>query len=242
MATAREQSLKLGTANMSDSGVMEFGRSLTRGVQLLDLECRRLRDGVEYGLCNVQRQFREDVAEGRHADAPKRKLTYEPATAWLLAKRLREEFKLKQEEPYPADRRRRCDLVAEIGDGTTVWIELKFAWKNWFGYIGPTGVGGYETNSDFFFQGYLLGNHHSHSAAGDFARLAHLAPTSAHLGSLLIGFDSADSSMDTDVENLERQAAGGAWVRESPLRWMERRDPMGRCRINCWFWRHPPRG
>ena len=100
---------------------------------------------------------------------------------------------------------------------------------------------GYKTNSDFFFQGYLLGKHHLHSAAGDFLRLIELAPASAYLGVLLIGFDSTDAPMDKDVGKMESQAVGAGWSRGNPQTWKDRRDPTGRCQINCWFWQHPPR-
>ena len=221
---------------MSDSVVQELGRLLMRGVVGIDLECKRLLNGVEYGLCNVKRQFREDVAEGFYPDAPKRKLTEEPATAWLLAKRLPHGLVVRPEEPYPVNRRKKCDLVVVLKGGVAVWVEVKFSWKNWFECIN-----GYKTNSDFIFQDYLLGNHHSHSAAGDFVKLIDLAPASAYLGVLLIGFDSTDAPMNQDIENLEKQAVGVGWLRDDPQRWKDRRDPTGRCHINCWFWRHSPR-
>ena len=213
-----------------------------RAVEAVDLKCNRAFNGVEYGLCNVKRQFAEDIAARLYTDAPTRRLTEEPATAWLLARQLPQDLAAQSEEPYPVDRRKKCDLVVTLHSGVVFWVEVKFAWKNWYGYIDKSNcVRGVETNSDFFYQGYLFGNHHSHSAAGDFAKLTELAPASAHLGLLLVGFDSTDAPMDKDIQSLERQPVSVGWLREEPRRWKDRRDPAARCRINCWFWRHAPR-
>jgi hypothetical protein len=229
---------------MCDTRVVELGRFLMRSVREIDLKCNRLLDGVEYGLCNINRQFREDVEAGVHPDAPitrtgrRRKLSCEPATVWMLYKRLPSELVVnsKWEEPYPASPREKCDLVAVLDGGIETWVEVKFAWKSWFNCIG-----GYETNSEFMFQGYLMGSYHSHSAADDFVRLTRLAPATAYRGVLLIGFDSTDAPMDKDITVLESQAAIG-WRPDVPLSWDDRRDSVkDRCRINCWFWWHPPK-
>jgi hypothetical protein len=122
-----------------------------------------------------------------------------------------------------------------LDDTIEIWVEVKFAWKSWFNCTG-----GYETNSDFMFRGYLMGSHHSHSAAHDFVKLTGLAPATAFKGMLLVGFDSSDAPMGRDIAVLESQAAVG-WRLEQPLMWDDRRDSIkGRSRINCWFWWHPP--
>jgi hypothetical protein len=232
-------------SRMSDTAVTELGQSLMRGVREIDRQCNRKLNGVEYGLCNVKLQFREDVEEGLHPDAPTtrarrhRKLSWEPATAWMLHKGLPHELAIgaKWEEPYPSTDtgKKWCDLVVKLNCGVDVWVEVKFAWKSWFDCIG-----GFKTNSEFFFADYLLGLHHSHSAAGDLKKLLG-APKSAYLGMLLIGFDSIDDPMDRHVafKTLERQAAVG-WSPEPYPPWYDRRDPT-RCRINCWWWWHAPR-
>jgi hypothetical protein len=227
---------------MSDKAVNELGRWLVRGVAAIDRECTRRFNGTEYGLCNVKRQFREDVEANLYSDAPRRRLTEEPTTAWLLARRAPRGLAVQAEEPYPTARRKKCDLMVVLDGGVEFWVEVKFAWKNWYGYIDKSNcVRGFETNSDFFYRGYLFGNHHSHSAAGDFAKLVQLAPASAYLGLLLVGFDSTAAPMDLDVQNLERLATSIGWVCEEPSRWKDRRDPAGDCRINCWYWQHAPR-
>jgi hypothetical protein len=227
---------------MNDSAVIELGRSLLSAVETVDVECKRVFSGCEYGLCNVKRQLTEDIAAGLYSDAPTRRLTEEPATAWLLARGLPQHLAARSERPYPAASRKKCDLVITLASGDEFWVEVKFAWKTWCGYIDKSNcVRGFETNADFFYHGYLFGNHHSHSAAGDFVKLIQLAPASADLGLLLVGVDSTDSPMDKDIQSLERPAINVGWLREEPRRWKDRRDPAGRCRVNCWFWRHPPR-
>ena len=97
---------------MSDTRVTELGRFLMHSVREIDLKCNRLLNGVEYGLRNINRQFREDVEVGLHPDAPttrtrrRRKLSCEPATVWMLYKPLPPELVVnsKWEEPYPQAR------------------------------------------------------------------------------------------------------------------------------------------
>jgi hypothetical protein len=53
---------------MGDNTLEELGRVLMRGVKAIDLECNRILNGVEYGLCNVNRQFREDTEAGLYPE------------------------------------------------------------------------------------------------------------------------------------------------------------------------------
>ena len=96
--------------------------------------------------------------------------------------------------------------MAVLDGGVETWVEVKFAWKSWFNCIG-----GYETNSEFMFQGYLMGSYHSHSAADDFVRLTRLRPATAYRGVLLIGFDSTDAQMSRTLQcwKAKRQLGGG---------------------------------
>lgn len=211
-----------------DRDVFELGCRLCTEVRRIDLACTRLLNGVESGLCNIRSQFVADVEAGVHP-APPRKVKEEDTITWLLSRCVSGSPTLWQN--YPG-RKKTCDLVVTLEDGPTVWIELKLAWKAWQNCSGSVG-------HSSAYKPYLLGSKHkTHSAADDFAKLVDLAPPTAHIGFLLIGFDSVESPMDTEVAALVRDAHSKGWTAQH-LMWPDRRSST--CRIHCWFWQHLPR-
>jgi hypothetical protein len=209
--------------------VFELGWRICTEVRRIDDSCTRIRDKVELGLCNVRRQFAADVEAGIQT-APPRKVKEEDAITWLLSRSL-----LKSASPIPwqryPDSNKTCDLVVSLAGGSPLWIEVKLAWKAWQNCDGSIcGSSAYKS--------YLLGDkHRTHSAADDFAKLVTLAPSTAHLGFLLIGFDSVRSPMDTEVAGMSRDVHSDGWFAQHHM-WPDRRS--GTCRIHCWFWQHLP--
>lgn len=210
--------------------VSELGWRLCSEVRCIDIACTRLRNGIESGLCNIRTQFAADVEAGIHP-APPRKVKEEDTITWLLSRGLPESTPPALWQNYPG-RKKTCDLVVTLADGSLVWIELKLAWKAWQNCNGSVG-------HSSAYKPYLLGSKHkTHSAADDFAKLVDLAPSIAHLGFLLIGFDSVESPMETEVAALVKDAHSKGWTAQH-LMWPDRRS--GTCRIHCWFWQHLPR-
>jgi hypothetical protein len=123
-------------------------------------------------------------------------------------------------------------LVLSLADGLEAWIELKMAWKAWQNCDGSIG------GNNPAYGKYLFGAPgETHSVAQDFEKLLMLAPASANLGALLIGFDSGSAPMQADVAKVEAVHASG-WT-ANHVQWQDRRSTA--CRVNCWFWHHPPR-
>jgi hypothetical protein len=210
--------------------VADLGIHLIENVRKIDLSCSRKMHGVENGLCNIDRQFKADVAEGIYP-APPRSVKVEDAITWLLSLSLPVSLHASLWTKYP-NSRKTCDLVVTLDDGSEAWIELKMGWKAWQNCDGSVG------GNNPAYQKYLFGvPGETHSVAQDFKKLVTLAPASAHLGALLIGFDSDSAPMEADVAKFETMYASG-WT-ANHVQWRDRRSTA--CRINCWFWHHAPR-
>jgi hypothetical protein len=148
-----------------------------------------------------------------------------------MTEALRTQWRVEQHEHrYPAGGGK-CDRVLELTDNARVWIEVKLAWRTWFFEVR-------KDNESFYYEGYFTGRNHSHSVAGDFAKLERI--TSQHgryVALILVGFDADDAQMDLDMaqlvesEGLEQRGwhlLSDSWVTSQ----------SAECWHRCWFaWR-----
>jgi hypothetical protein len=168
-------------------------------------------------------------------------------TAWAnrLAERLNQSgWSAAREQRYPGLdgaplQRIKCDLVVTMEDKRKVWLELKPAWRECFTLAGKI-----ERNDDGLYFPYLFGPYSNgwdktHSAVQDLEKLESLTSVDAdYTALLLLGFDSDESPMGSDVKRMIRMATLRArgWRGFTPVTWRDRR--CNACRINCWlFWR-----
>jgi hypothetical protein len=155
----------------------------------------------------------------------------EPAMTWGVTAALAKRWQVQQcEHDYPQGGGR-CDRVVELSDGSRLWLEVKLAWRSWF-------YGVVKWNDNRSYEGYMGGAHHSHSVAGDFAKLERIGRDHArYVALLVIGFDAVDGKMTKDMaalaqrENLQQRGwhlLSDAWVTMQ----------CGKCWNRCWFgWR-----
>jgi hypothetical protein len=202
-----------------------LGDFLIAGIRQIDLACNKLVNGIEGGLCDVERQFQaEALAETGLT------LTEELLISWQLEKQLSASgLSVKREHRYPGSREE-CDLVITMANGNRFWVEVKNAWRHWF---NPDGTS--ERSSAY--RGYLFGDESHLGAAHDFEKLEQLRPTDAHwLGVLLIGFDSDKARMAGDIQELTdtKQLIARGWKIVASKRWADRRN--ANFGISTWFW------
>jgi len=202
-----------------------LGSFLTDAIAQIDMQCSTLHNGVEYGLCNVKLQFKDQAL----AETGK-KLTEELLIAWLLAKRLKEHgCGVSSEHPYPGTREK-CDLVINLPSGDRVWVEVKHAWKHWYNCDGTAGT-------SINYRGYLFGDASHPGTAHDFDKLERVSAAETEwVGVLLIGFKSKVRPMNTDVQELmtRMQLNNRVWNLSVSKNWFDRRNPeFG---IGVWFW------
>ncbi len=202
-----------------------LGDFLINGVREIDLSCSSLIDGVQIGLRNVKRQFAaEALEETGH------KLTEELLISWLLAKQLSTTgLSVVREQRYRGSREE-CDLLVALADKMRFWIEIKLAWKNW---LRNDGLKGFSSN----YRGYLFGDESHRGTVHDFDKLERVRqPDAQWLGVLLIGFDSNEASMTSDIQELidKKQLLARGWSLTSKDRWADRRNTS--FGISAWFW------
>lgn len=195
---------------------------LTDAIQETDRQCQSLINGIECGLLNVKRQFAASALQ-----TTGKKLTEETLLAWLIRDRLAARgLTVEWEKPYPETKRRRCDLVVEFAD-TTLWLEIKLAWKAWHECIkGPV-----RRNRSF--EPYLFGWNRSHSFRHDFEKLeGSRIPPEHDRAICLIGFDTFQKTMDDAVRKVAETFP--AWQVASSSHWPDRRN--NDFRIAVWHW------
>lgn len=198
---------------------------VTEAICEADRQCQTLVNGIECGLLNVKKQFAAVALE-----ATGKKLTEEALLAWLIRNRLTERgLTVQWEKHYPGTKQRRCDLVVELDD-TTLWLEIKLAWKAWHECIkGPV----YHNSS---FEPYLYGWNKSHSFRNDFEKLERSRICANHDRAIcLIGFDTFQKTMDSAVHDVAASFPG--WQLASSSHWADRRNE--KFRIAVWHWRLP---
>jgi hypothetical protein len=204
-----------------------FSRTMFETLLAMDRDATTVRDGEPTGL----------YWYGRHARPDQKRPQTEPNWSKELARRLcAEGIEAAAEVAYPRldrSRRNRCDLVVSLADGSTLWIEIKGAWKEYWRQQGGM----------WFYESYLLhplvgglDKSKTHTVPLDLEKLASLRPDDAdYVGMLLIGFDAAGAPMEQDVAKLENLAG----LRHEPWRiestdWP---DPhRGGQHVRCWFW------
>jgi hypothetical protein len=136
----------------------------------------------------------------------------------------------RSEVCYPGTRKR-CDLVLDLPDGSTLWLEVKGAWREWWAKKGSLAM----------YRSYLLAPHvpsvsRSHSAVQDVTKLKWALPPHAdYVGLLIVGFDSADDPMDQDIVDLGQYTG----LNDKPWasyheHWDDPYRPGNR--VRCWLW------
>src|SRR5262249_24912447 len=156
----------------------------------------------------------------------------EPCWSKRLAELLRQNgYEATAEVPYPGQKRKKCDVVAKLADGSVLWMELKGAWKEYW-----------RSRGEWIYRSYLLHpladglDAKTHTVPLDIEKLLTLTARDArYLGILLIGFDSIEAPMDDDVEELTRLSRLGRspWQTQSSGTWDDRGWPT--CRVRYWF-------
>lgn len=156
----------------------------------------------------------------------------EAAITWGVTEILQRNWEIDQcghDYPQGGDQ---CDRVLELSDGSLLWLEIKLAWRTWY-YEGIV-----KYNSPFMYNGYLNGNHHSHSVADDFEKLKRIGSKYAkYVALLVIGFDGKDGKMSEDMATLikREQLDRHGWSLNEKS-WQTKQSDE--CWIRCWFaWR-----
>lgn len=173
---------------------------------------------------------------GRHARPELKRPQAEVEWSRRVAQLLRiEGFAVTTEVPYPAyavpvtRRRQRCDLVIDLGEDGKLWLEVKGAWRDYWG--GKSGI--YLCYLLFpLAPEYDLGK--DHTVPFDLAKLKALKqPEAQHVAELLIGFERHDDPMDTEIGSLIRLAELDQWQTHVDA-WDSTVVPSQR--IRAWLW------
>ena len=122
-----------------------------------------------------------------------------------------------------------CDLVCTLKNGKIIWIELKGAWRDWWG------------GNHKFYRSYLLhplvaglDPTKKHTVPLDLLRLSSLRPPEAdYVAELLIGFERPDDPMDEDIKTLIELANLESWDVQTDS-WISPANQNQR--VRCWFW------
>ena len=178
------------------------------------------------------------------------KKNWEVSWSTRLAELLNQRSILTQpEERYPGGARNRCDLVIALEKGQ-FWIELKGLWKLFamkhYAARGTAVNHYYYTlfwpqqpshRSIYSKKGKGIAKHNT--AMTDIAKLSALGPASAaHIGILLIGFDSSEDDCDMTVQDFpefKRLGKLTEWC-EANRSWANRRHPEDHARVQVFFW------
>jgi hypothetical protein len=140
---------------------------------------------------------------------------------------IKDEPNTYREYPYP-DSDERCDIVVKTSDSKTIWLEIKAAWKRWFG----SDSGEIEES---YPNGYLSGNK-GHTAAKDIMKLDKLDSKAAdYIALLIIGLDSSGAPITSNIEKMieKENLRKKGWNILGPEIWSDRNHPN--CRYNLWF-------
>lgn len=145
-------------------------------------------------------------------------------------------FPTRVEVPYPSLGRCKCDNVVSLEDGSTLWLESKGAWRDYWTARGGT----------LIYRSYLLhplvpglDASKTHTVPLDLQKLATLRPPHAdRVGVLLVGFERADDPMDGDVGELVSLAGldRSPWETATDA-WVDAHRPGHN--VRCWLWHRP---
>jgi hypothetical protein len=197
----------------------DFTGALFRMLMRMDAEAVPTEAGQPTGL-NYYGRFRHPAQV---------KPQTEPSWTQRLEELLREVgYVVEKEWHYPdiagCSPRNLCDNVITFDDGSSLWLENKGAWKDYWAKQGKVGK----------FRSHLLES--DNSAAHDITKLTPLcAPHARYAGFLLIGFDAPSARISSEVEELRTLAhlLEPVW-HEASIHW-EDRWRVGN-RVHAWFW------
>ena len=170
---------------------------------------------------------------GRHARPDSKRPSAEVEWSNRLATVLVEDGIPTQREvqyPMPAGpgRKKRCDLLVTDEGGAMVWIEVKGAWRDYWG-----GRGIYES---YLLHPLVAGLDKSktHTVPFDLLKLSTLhSPAADFVAELVVGFERPDDPMDGDIAKLVSLAGLSDWTAASDS-WMS--PSVQGQRVRCWFW------
>jgi hypothetical protein len=193
----------------------------------IDRACNTLLNGIEHGLVNVKREFRDRVYQETG-----KKLKEEQLIAWLVRKKLISAgWHVDWESPYPTNVDRECDLVVGLKGSSKLWLELKLAWKAWFNCASQ------PRYSNGVYHSYLQGSNRSHSFRQDFEKLERGSwPLGDCRAICLIGTDYVKAPMGQEVAAVVESVRqhGFHWEAATERHWSDRR--CSDFRINVWSW------
>jgi hypothetical protein len=145
---------------------------------------------------------------------------------------------------FPNQRRKKCDMVVQLPGRAPkkLWVEFKTAWKTWFNRWDDVLVAKNQFYLPYLFGPLRPGLRKTHSATQDIWKLQEFAPSGDALGFLLVGFDSAPSSMLPDVNAwvAEMELRKHGWRSLGPDVWAD--TCCGTCRTCSWYWWRAPAG
>ena len=150
-----------------------------------------------------------------------------PQTEVEWTRALAQRLNCRREVSYPADPRKRCDLVA-----AGCWIEVKGLWPAYWEGLGKRSI--YEAYLFDPLKPYpALGK--DHTAARDLVKLRTLSATNApFVGLVLIGFDTVAAPCDADVAEFACLAGLGDWW-HGHAAWPNAQRPGEAVQVWGWF-------
>lgn len=182
--------------------------------------------GSPTGLSDYGRHIRRDLTR------PQNELEWSKRIAELLSASgtpTDTEVEYPNQSHLPKRARRRRDLRIHLDESRTISIEVKGAWSDYWG------------RKNRIYRSYLLhplvaglDATKAHTVPLDLLKLSELRqPETDFVGQLLVGFETADDPMTSDVELLKTVAGLSEWT-ESSTSWDS--PTVAAQRVHCWFW------
>lgn len=197
-------------------------------VEEIDRQCKTRLNGIEHGLVNVKREFRERAFEQTGY-----KLTEEKLIHWLLRQNLLAMgIDATAEVRYPNDSTKSCDLVVGINEAERLWLEVKLAWKAWFNCSGEASY----TNG--WYRSYMDGTNRSHSFRQDLEKMSRGRwYLNDYRAVCLIGADWREKPMEPDVSAIVTafRKKGHCWKMIANRHWRDRRCSDFGLHVWCWL-------
>lgn len=190
----------------------------------MDAEATTSRTGSPAGLNWYGGYFEPDKSR------PRTEVCWSQRLAQLLPKH---GYPTRAEVPYPAMQRCKCDDVVTLEDGSTLWLENKGAWREYWRERGNL-----KTYRSYLLHPLVPGldASKSHTVPLDLKKLESLRrPHADRVALLLIGFDTNQHSMVGDIAELTRLAGleAAPWS-EAADNWADPCRPG--CNVRCWLW------
>lgn len=184
------------------------------------------KDNQPTGLSDYGRHARKDISR------PQAEVEWSRRLAQLIEPHVQG---VKTEVPYPdyavpdARKRQRCDLVVQLPSQQSLWIEIKGAWRDYWG------------GNNRIYRCYLLhplvddaDAGKTHTLPFDLQKLSALrTPEADYVAELLIGFEKPDDPMVGDVDTLVELAGLSEWS-GFDTSWMS--SIVLNQQVRVWFW------